>query len=307
MDLRWLTSNIGIKILALFLSVLLWFHAHTERMYIIERKVPINYILPQDTLFVITSLPKEVTIRIKGKGKNLLLLSFSKLQGVLNLRNLKAGKHTVKISPENVGLPSQLNLQVVSIMPPAISTVIDNLSKRRVRVEPQIEDTPEEGYFFTGTRTKTRRVYLLGPSQLIADYRTVKTEPISLNNRKESFSTTVRLLPPFDMASTQPESVVVKVTIEPAETLKLDDIPINVVNSREGVEISPTKAGLVVSFPRSYRNRIKRETIKCSVDVKDLSPGEYLLEVQYALPDKVELLAITPEKVRVNIKAPTTE
>src|SRR3989304_6003996 len=117
MSLKSLIRNSGLKLLALFIALLLWFHAATERVYLVEATFPVSYENLPDSLYLLNDLPMEFRVKIRGQGKELLLLSFFTPTIRVDLRDQSPGRKTIEVLPLFRELPLNRELEIEAIVP----------------------------------------------------------------------------------------------------------------------------------------------------------------------------------------------
>ena len=106
-------SNLGLKIFALFVSILVWFHAATERTYSTEKNVRVEYTGLNDSLFIMNNPPENLRVRVVGKGKSLINMSlFARPEAIINLSELKPGKNSMDIDWNVLTIPHGLGVEV---------------------------------------------------------------------------------------------------------------------------------------------------------------------------------------------------
>ena len=76
----WMIDNLAIKIGALLIALFLWFHAVTEKEYEVKRQVPIQITAIPEDLVLAKPSPTEAVIRLRGKGKQLIIPYFSQIR-----------------------------------------------------------------------------------------------------------------------------------------------------------------------------------------------------------------------------------
>ena len=75
---RILFQNFWFKLVAVVMALLLWFHVATDKMYDHTDSFPLEILNVPDPLILAEELPHQVSVTIRGKGKDLLkLLLFS--------------------------------------------------------------------------------------------------------------------------------------------------------------------------------------------------------------------------------------
>ena len=71
---KFILRNFGFKIVAVVMALLLWFHVATEKVYEYTKSFPVEMSNVPEGLVLAREVPKEIQVKIQGKGKELLKL-----------------------------------------------------------------------------------------------------------------------------------------------------------------------------------------------------------------------------------------
>jgi YbbR domain-containing protein len=112
------TSNLGLKLVALFLAVVLWFFVSAPRREPVSERAfpaPLSIVrMPRD-LVITTQLPDTVSLRLRGRASDLRSVSSQNLEVILDLSWAQAGDATITLRPQAINVPPDVEL--VSIDP----------------------------------------------------------------------------------------------------------------------------------------------------------------------------------------------
>ena len=87
---RKIFDNLGIKIVALVLALFLWFNTTINKNYDYELKLPLRIENPPPNSIVANILPPDVSVKVSGKGKQILKLLLSRQREVvIDVRNFE--------------------------------------------------------------------------------------------------------------------------------------------------------------------------------------------------------------------------
>ncbi len=115
---EWVLHQWGLKILALFLSFLLW------ATYTAEPPAEVGYLVPVEfrnipaQLEISGDVPTQVHVRVRGRAALLRRLTPADLGIIVDLSGRTAGAALIPLSPENVEVP--YGAQVVRVTPAQI-------------------------------------------------------------------------------------------------------------------------------------------------------------------------------------------
>ena len=132
---RRLNHNLSIKIFALLLALAVYGHVQTEKEQEADFRVSLRFAGLPETLTRRESTPRRASIRIRGKGKQLLKLKLQPPEVRVDLERARAGLVQRMLSPSDVLLPSGIQAEVTEIVEPRmIEVVVDTLVKLTVPV-----------------------------------------------------------------------------------------------------------------------------------------------------------------------------
>jgi YbbR domain-containing protein len=293
--------NLALKLVALFAALILWLHVTTEKIYTVTETIEIRYLNPPKNIAILNPLPDKATAVIRGKGKSLLLLKFSKLAVNVNLARLRPGIRTIRI-PKDVPFPEERDIKLLELEPESLVVSVDRITSRTVRVKVVTEGEPKEGFAFLKAAVLSNRVRLKGPSQLIGDYPEVETEPIPLKGKDTTFLTVAKLLPPISMTSLSPESVKVKIYLEASQVKEIKNLRVRVSGvSPAKVKLKPERITVKVLGPKSKMKNLKGRMIKVRINAEGLEPGTHKLIPTISVPSWARVVEISPSKVEVTL------
>lgn len=184
----------SLKIIAIFFAVSLWFYVLNSEPTQIEKKLAINYILPQG--FTIASLSeKEVTVKIKG-SKAFVQNIFSnkeKLNVDLNPYYESSGKSfKVKFNTGEVSVP--FGVEVLDISPKETAIEIDRNAMMRIPIKLIYIGEAPKNRRIKMTLVEPKDLMVTGPIEILKLLTNLETSPINLALfNKDEGSTTVTL------------------------------------------------------------------------------------------------------------------
>ena len=176
-------NDLGIKVVALILSLLIWFHATTEKNYteIIELPVSYTYNIP-DSLVLLTTPPERVRLRVTARGKSLLKLKYTKNFYHVDAGKLDVGKNILDMTQGNI--PGVEDIEVLEVSPQKVLFLVDRYSTKVI-----YSIKPVFVYDTARTHVYPRRIYpstvrVRGPRTILRTLRYVLTDSIYLDTLK---------------------------------------------------------------------------------------------------------------------------
>ncbi|MDQ0173660.1 CdaR family protein [Paenibacillus tundrae] len=152
---KWFNNNNFAKILALAVSLLLWFMIHLDEVpttptiatgstsRIVERTVPVQPYGLDSNSYVLTSLSTD-EVRLEIKGQRSMLTSIftnDDYKVLVDLSEVKDGSNTLPLVPD---LPS--GVEVVSMEPSMVTVNVEKLGTKSFNVNIVPEGEPSAGY-----------------------------------------------------------------------------------------------------------------------------------------------------------------
>jgi len=214
--MRWLFGNLGYKLLAAGVALLLWGVSHGTDP--IERGFDVPTALQgvPDHLVVTDQSSDAVNIRVKGSRAALRSLSVADIQYVVDLSGARAGGTEHEIDAESVKLPK--GAKIVSRSPSTIDFTLEPRGTKAVRVRVDLAGEPAPGYAVAGVEVEPLRVRITGPRREVLRLNEVVTETIDLSGVDETLEREVRpvLVGPHVRAEDD-KSIKVRVEVAPLE------------------------------------------------------------------------------------------
>ena len=190
-----LLRNLGLKILALAIGILVWFvlSARTrerisERSYRIALSV-VN--IPPRTI-IASPLAAAVDVRVRGPFTALRQVDSTKLEAVVDLQGAERGEKIYRLSPDDINIPPEI--EVVSISPGELRIVLDAVADRVLPIAANLTGAPAAGYTVADVAVAPRSARVEGPAATLSQMKTITTDPVSLEGREASFSVPATVL-----------------------------------------------------------------------------------------------------------------
>ncbi|HJW13413.1 MAG TPA: CdaR family protein [Thermoanaerobaculia bacterium] len=181
--------NLGTKILALAIAILIWFvFSAQQRERISERsyRIPLSVANVPTGALIASPLPPAVEVRLRGPFTALRQLDPDKLEAVIDLTDAKRGEKIYRLAPEDVNVPQEV--EVIAIAPSEIRVALDATSEKSLPIEARLTGKPAAGSEVAGVSVEPPAARLQGPASTLLKMKAVETDPISLADRTASFS-----------------------------------------------------------------------------------------------------------------------
>jgi len=306
---RILFQNFWFKLAALIMALFLWFHVATDRVYEHVETLPLLIFNIPERLILAEKLPEQVSVTIRGKGKELLkLLLAEKKSFKIDAQEFKRGETKYVIKPEQIPIPEGLELRVINILPPQdLKIRLDYPMEKEVKVQPHVKILPTEGFQQVGDlHYNPKEVIISGPRMWVRGVRVIHTQEKVIENAEEPISDQVDLaLPQGYNINLSAQMINFSQNIEKTVERRISNLPVKLVNIPKHKEIllEPDSINVVISGVESVINQINPDKIKVTANCAKAKRKEMVkLPLLVKLPAKVELKKVEPDSVEVSIE-----
>lgn len=163
---------------------------------------------------------------------------------------------------------------------------------------------PAENYRFLSAIATPRSVLVSGPPDLLANLRTIRTEPIDVSGLRDSATFRVGLVLPTGIVRTDAAPIVVEVDIEPILTTDVVTAIPRIVGLRQTytATLNIETVAVVLFGPLEALNALMPEDVRVDIDVFGYGPGEHQIEPTVDVSMQlIEVREIRPSLVTVVI------
>lgn len=188
-----LTSNLGLKLLAVVIAVFLWWVAHgtssVERGYdlpVVFRGVPEDLVITDQTGDV-------VNVRVLGSRAALRNLGDERLEYVVDVSGAKPGKADFEVDAAAIEMGVPRGARIVSRSPAQLGVTFEKKGSKSVPVRAELEGKPAEGYAVAGVDVEPARVRVTGARKEVQRLSEVVTESIDLSGLTQTTEKEVRV------------------------------------------------------------------------------------------------------------------
>jgi YbbR domain-containing protein len=284
-----LRENIGLRIISVLLALLIWL----QSVLVAEQKSVLN--LPINLRFVpqnvtLENIPERIPFSVKGKGQDILKMWLFKPSVNIDASKIRPNTDILSLDDYSIDLPENVN---VTFLGPASS---DNIAIQadvfHQRVVPVILDFADD---VSRSRMGDLRysldpdkVTIFGPKNRIKTITGIKTEAIGSAELAESQSKLSIILPQDDISVSE-SSVLLTISGAQEATKVFSNVllPPGYLPSRVAVKVQAERAVL---------DETSVLMIKAGISAEPDADGLYSVEID--LPEGLQLIAITPDKVR---------
>lgn len=302
-----LRRNLGLRIISLLLAIALWMFVNAgEHGSVQSYTVPISYTgLPAH--YIITNRhPETIRVDLSGPRTLLSIIQPSRLRVRIDLSGVGVGQASFRIEPDSFGnLPRTTT--VTSIAPSQIILDIDRIVVQNMPVHMITTGNPAPGYRVASVTADPSKVRVRGPSRELARLDEVDTDPVDLSGITGNVTREATVPSPGPHTHIEAQQIAVNVTVAPVIIQKeYRGVRVQVRNSENQTRTWPSTVNLTVRGPQLTLDHLTLNAA-AFVDADGLIPGYYDAFVEIDLPNGVELVHQSSEKVKLRIyrgKAP---
>jgi len=304
---RMLLHSKGQKLAAVVIAVVTWYAIQPAISYeSVISDVPVRVMV--DTGWAVLEQSSSVVdVHFRGSREGIRYLRQDELEVLVDIRGLPYGESlTVPLEVRQVRAPA--GVRPFFIRPSELVLSVDQESEKRVPVRVHIQGSPPEGYDVETFVSVPDTVLISGPRLRLDAIDSVRTTPIDLEGRLQSFRLRAGLVPPSRawVARVDPERVDVDVVlVERSATATLEEVRIRVQQTPgtiRPVELKPSHVTLKLLGRAEVLETLTPRDVQVYVEASMLTPDkEAELPVRVHLPPKVRVEAIVPPVVAASL------
>lgn len=296
--------NLGLKVLALALAILLWLTVAGE--HIVERslRVPLEFRNVPDALEIVGNAPDTVDVRLRGSSALLSRLQPGEIVAVLDLDGARSGSRLFHIRTDEVRAP--FGVEVAQVIPSTLALELEKSAHRSVPVVAATEGDPAPGYVVGKVSAEPSTVEIAGPESRVRQVVEATTEPVPIKDAKARVRDGVAIgIVDTSVHLVQPQNAQVTVDIVPAPVERqIGPVPVRYRNLAQGLsaQVSPKFVQVAIRGPQDKLQQVQPDSVQVYVDLAGLGAGRYNLRVQLDSTDRFGLVAIDPAIVVATVR-----
>lgn len=179
-------KNIGLKLTAVFLSIILWLFVTSRGQSEISLDVPVEFKEIPPGLEIVSQSARVVSLNMRGQEQVLKNVRLTDVRVSVDLSNARTGEITYSINRDNIQLPRAIT--VTNINPSSIKIHTEETARKTVKIIPIVTGEPEDGYAVKSVSVTPQRIEIEGSKREIRRVSTVKTDAIDVTGVSETFT-----------------------------------------------------------------------------------------------------------------------
>ena len=322
-------GNFRLKLIALAISLVVWFYASSRLRDQIELSVPLNLEMPAGYQLLAQTQDR---VRMRISGPRFLIARLEKdlaMSKKLSEEDLKDGRAIVAVTEDWLNIPESelVQLKVTRLFPARVTAYASSIGERMLPVRARLQGKPCEGFEIVDRRVVPSQVRVRGPKRVIETLEYVETEEFWVSEIESNLEADVALVAEksYDLDGgvkvsvplrLSPGRVALRITVSPLEKerrflqvpvvfLLASDFPYQVEIGEEEASVTVVVSGL----PQDVE-RLKPDSLVAYVDLRALAKdkvgiaGSPYREPVNVLPMDILLSSARaePETVRFTLK-----
>jgi YbbR domain-containing protein len=178
-------KNLGWKLGALLLAVLLWLAFSSAPAVVTTHTAPIVYRNLATGWMVSGNAPETVHLELRGPAGRLTVSSLAETVVLFDLANIGGTEdRTFTISESNLSLPPGVTF--LRAVPSQLRLHLARLAEKEVPVEVRFSGSLPDGYRLAGQSVFPERLNIAGPENRVMPVTQVETDPVNLGSSTQS-------------------------------------------------------------------------------------------------------------------------
>jgi len=328
-------GNLRLKLIALGISVIVWFFASSRLGEQIELSVPLNFEVPPGYQLLAQTRDR---IRVRISGPQSLIAGITEelaMSKKLSEQDLENGRVTVDVSEDWLDIPESVmvQLKVTVLYPLKVTAYASPVSERTLPVRVQLQGKPRQGFEIVDRRIMPTQVRVQGPECVIKELEYVEADEFWVSDIESDLETEIALVAersyelPDGMKvmvplKLSPSKVTLRVTVSPQEKeRRFPDVPVVFLMPPDfpyevGIRKEEGKVTVVVRGLPQNLERLEADSLVAYVDLRGLeeedvgsggSPYRETVKVIQPLDIPLSGIRTEPETVRFTLKNPSKQ
>ena len=297
---RGLFRNWGLKLAALFLSLLLYVAVAAQEQVTQELPMRLDVRVPPGRTLL--GAPDALTVVLRGKIAELLRLRLFRQVITLQVPDtLSTATWTTALQVGSVDLPKGADVQVAEIKPSNITIQLDSVASKEVPIVARVTVQPESGQAIDGGLQITPSVArLVGPDRLLSRIESVATVPTAFDAVRGSFTRLVQIdTSLLGIVRVTPLDVRVSGSTTAVFERVFNLLPVESgAGPLTGYELRPSRATVVVRGPEAVVQALTKDSLKVIVHLTGPVADTATVRVMVLAPHGITARAV-PDSVLV--------
>lgn len=294
------------KMLCLVMAFAVWQAVRENTSFeVMVTDIPVA-VTAGDGRAVLDQSTDTVSIRFRGSRDDIRFISSDQVSVKIDVsKHADRLRQTIKFSPRYVKAPSRAH--AVQFDPSEITITMDREVERILPVKAVFEGELPPGVQIEQTVCTPAAVKVRGAERLLSEMEQVKTMPVSLDGRYNSFKTHVSIASAAQPWIVSPERVTVEAAlVERAASRRIENSQVHPLldsDDTRTVKIRPEKVAITLLGSPQQVTELNARDVYAYIDCAELTdPAEYEVSVRVDAPAGFKIEKIEPAAVKVTVK-----
>jgi hypothetical protein len=258
---HWLFDDLGLKLVALLLGVLVYLNAYTDRPASMTVLFRVQVTDLGDSLSLSGSPLASVQAELRGTGKQLIRLRVTEPAIKVSLAGVAPGHFERVLTPADLPLPHGAEMSVERMSPQILALDVERRLTRRVPVAARLEGEPAADAILAGSvRVVPDSARVSGPESVVGALDSLPLQPASIAGKHDVVEASVEPeLPGF--TTSEPTRFAVRVPLAAAEVRRMD-LAVRGPSGASAVATDPPRITAVVTGPRALMDRARFDELE---------------------------------------------
>jgi YbbR domain-containing protein len=303
---RIFTHNLGAKVLAVIVALLVWFNASGQEQVVRLRTAPLVVEGLADSLALATAVPATAEVRVVASRRSLVTVGFRRLSVVADVAGFGPGRHRVPLGANHVRGLGGLDPASVQVVSPAlIELVVEPMASRRLQVSlATIGSLPASVVMLEGGASiEPAWVTVRGPASVLERVQHVSTQPVDLSRVRDSFRREIALDCDRLTFSCEPARVTVSLEVGPRGERVLANVPPTVLIDSDDLdfEIDPPVLSLTLEGPSAVLDTLSSGDVSLLLSMTGRAPATYRMVPDVIVPPGVRVVEVSQDTLEVRL------
>ncbi len=172
-------DNLGLKISAVLISVLLWFFVTSRGQSEMSLQVPMEFKDVPVGLGIVSASAKSATVTVKGQERIMKNIRPGDIRVFVDLGKAKKGEGDFYINKDDVKLPYAMT--VMNVDPSTVRVKMDETVSKTVAVTPVLIGAPKKGYEIRAVEVVPKSILIQGLKSEVRKVAEIKTEVMDIS------------------------------------------------------------------------------------------------------------------------------
>ena len=179
-----LFENLGLKISAVLIAVLLWLFVTSRGQSEMSLEIPVEFKDVPVGLGIASTSAKMVNVTIKGQERVMKNVRPTDVRVFIDLSKAKKGEGSFRISQYDIKLPYAM--KVMNIEPTTLRVKLDETATKPVTVNPVITGIPGKGFYVKAIEVEPKSIVIQGLKTEVRKIGEIRTETMDISGIGET-------------------------------------------------------------------------------------------------------------------------